>query len=72
MKKFLPLLILSSFMITGCQSDECVITESTFFLTMTNIQYFPKRYTNKEITLDCFISVSFWEILDIRHREEKC
>lgn len=54
MKKFLPLLILSSFMITGCQSDKCVITESTFFLTMTNIQYFPKRYTNKEITLDCF------------------
>ena len=54
MKKHLPLLLLIPFVMTGCQNNKCVITESTFFLTMTNMQFFPKRYLDKDITLDCF------------------
>ena len=53
MKKSLLLLIPSLLLLTGCQND-CNIAESTFFLVMTNIQYYPEEYVNKNITLDCF------------------
>ena len=55
------------FSLMGCQKD-CVIEESTFFLVMTNIQYFPEEYLNKEITLDCFT----YNIKDIHDQEYLC
>ena len=53
MRKNLLLLIPSLFALTACQNN-CNLTESTFFLVMTNIQYYPEEYVNKEISLDCF------------------
>ena len=52
MKK--SLLLLPLLLIGGCQPNTCNITESTFFLVMTNIQYYPEEYLNKDISLDCF------------------
>lgn len=46
----LPLLLLSS-----CGNPEkFVLNESTFFLVMTNIQYYPEEYLEKDIIFDCF------------------
>ena len=47
----LPLLLLSS---CGTKQNSYVLNESTFFLVMTNIQYYPEEYLNKDITFDCF------------------
>lgn len=47
----LPLLLLSS---CGTKQNSYVLNESTFFLVMTNIQYYPEEYINKDITFDCF------------------
>ena len=68
MKKYIPLLILTSLLVVGCQSNSCVITESTFFLTMTNIQYFPERYVDKEISLDCFT----YNVSDVNNNNYLC
>ena len=55
-KKLLPLLILPIFLI-GCTSQKSyVLNESTFFLVMTNIQYYPEEYVNKDLTFDSFIN----------------
>ena len=59
----LPFLLL----LVGCQND-CKITESTFFLVMTNIQYYPEEYINKEITLDCFT----YNVKDVNNKEYLC
>ena len=67
MKKHLLLLIPSVFLLTGCQND-CNIVESTFFLVMTNIQYFPEEYLNKNITLDCFT----YNVKDVNNQEYLC
>lgn len=67
MKKRLLLLIPSVFLLTGCQND-CNIVESTFFLVMTNIQYFPEEYLNKNITLDCFT----YNVKDVNNQEYLC
>ncbi len=46
---FLPFLLVS------CSLDKNItITETTFFLVMTNIQYYPEEYVDKNLTLDCF------------------
>ena len=67
MKKGLLLLIPSLLLLTGCQND-CNIAESTFFLVMTNIQYFPEEYVNKNITLDCFT----YNVKDVNNQEYLC
>ena len=51
--KILPLL-LTPLLLVGCNQSSYVLNESTFFLVMTNIQYFPEEYLNKDITFDCF------------------
>ena len=39
----------------GCSNQNSyVLTETSFFLVMTNIQYYPEEYLNKDITFDCF------------------
>ena len=67
MKKRLLLLIPSLLTLTGCAND-CVIDESTFFLVMTNIQYYPEEYIDKDITLDCFT----YNVKDINNKEYLC
>ena len=51
-KKMLVLLTIP-FLITGCNNDYDM-NEKTFFLVMTNIQYYPEQYVNKEISFDSF------------------
>lgn len=67
MNKRLFLLIPSLFALVGCENN-CNITESTFFLVMTNIQYFPEEYADKEITLDCFT----YNVKDVNSKEYLC
>ena len=67
MKKGLLLLIPSLLLLTSCQND-CNIAESKFFLVMTNIQYFPEEYVNKNITLDCFT----YNVKDVNNQEYLC
>ena len=67
MKKGLILLIPSLLLLTGCQNN-CNITESTFFLVMTNIQYYPEEYLKKDITLDCFT----YTVKDVNNKEYLC
>ena len=53
--KLISLMLLPLFVI-GCSNGQksYVLNESTFFLVMTNIQYYPEEYVNKDITYDCF------------------
>ena len=53
-KAILPLILMSSFLMTSCSSNQYVMNENTFFLVMTNIQFYPEDYINKELTFDCF------------------
>ena len=54
MKKILPLLAVP-FLLMGCSNQNSyVLTETSFFLVMTNIQYYPEEYLKKDITFDCF------------------
>ena len=54
MKKILPLLAVP-FLLMGCSNQNSyVLTETSFFLVMTNIQYYPEEYLSKDITFDCF------------------
>ena len=54
-KKLYPLLFIP-FLLVSCSKGqkEYVLNESTFFLVMTNIQYYPEDYVGKNITFDCF------------------
>lgn len=52
MKKFL--MVLSVLGLSACSSDNSVLTEQTFFMVMTNIQYYPEEYIDKTLTFDCF------------------
>lgn len=55
MKRALKRLLLLPFLLTGCSgSKSYTLNETTFFITMTNIQYYPEEYINKDITFDCF------------------
>ena len=67
MKKSALLLIPSLLLLTGCQND-CNIPESNFFLVMTNIQYYPEEYVNKNITLDCFT----YYVKDVNNKDYLC
>lgn len=62
------LLLIPLLLLAGCQGNSCVITESTFFLTMTNIQYYPGRYLNKDISLDCFT----YNVSDVNNNTYLC
>lgn len=36
------------------KTNEYVLSEQTFFLVMTNIQYYPEQYVGADIEYDCF------------------
>lgn len=48
-------LTLLTFFMIGCNTKKSyVLNEQTFFLVMTNIQYYPEQYMEKDIEFDCF------------------
>lgn len=48
-------LTLLTFFMIGCNTKKSyVLNEQTFFLVMTNIQYYPQQYMEKDIEFDCF------------------
>lgn len=48
-------------MLTACAVNEYILTEDTFFLVMTNMQYYPEQYVGKNIEYDCFT----YELTDV-------
>ena len=66
-KKILVLLTLP-LLLTQCAQKSYVLNESTFFLVMTNIQYYPEEYLNKDITFDCFT----YELVDTSGEKYLC
>lgn len=38
----------------GNQNERYVLTEQTFFLVMTNMQYYPEQYLGCDVEYDCF------------------
>ena len=55
MKNKSLLFLLPAFLLNSCSGPSSyVLNESTFFLVMTHIQYYPEEYINKDITFDCF------------------
>lgn len=63
MKKLLKVLLLVLCVLSAACSTKSgyVLTEDTFFLVMTNMQYFPEQYLGEKIELDCFS----YELTDI-------
>ena len=54
MNKYKVLVLLSlPFLLSGC-SKGYDMDENTFFLVMTNIQYYPEEYIGKDISFDSF------------------
>lgn len=64
------ILIIAMFFMTGCGSKNkgYNLNEQTFFLVMTNIQYYPEQYINKDIEFDCFTYL----LTDIDSNEYLC
>ena len=67
-QKRLISLIAIPFLLTGCGSDKCVISENRFFLLMDNIIRYPEEYINKELSLDCFT----YDIKDVDNNVTVC
>ena len=54
-KQAIKTLVFIPFLLLGCtKQSSYVLNETTFFVVMTNIQYYPEEYINKDITFDCF------------------
>ena len=62
------LLILACCLVSCGGSDAYRLTEDTFFLVMTTIQYYPEQYVGKEITYDCFT----YRLTDVDGKEYLC
>ena len=56
MKRFLAIVLsVFSLAIASCgKEEEYVLSEKSFFLVMTNIQYYPSNYVGKNLEFDCF------------------
>lgn len=61
-------LILILFMTLSCGVDEYILNERTFFLVMTNMQYYPEQYLQKPIEYDCFT----YDLTDTDGRVYRC
>ena len=54
--------------ITACGPHDYVLNENTFFLVMTNIQYYPENYLSSNIEFDCFT----YELVDVDGESYMC
>lgn len=73
MKKLLAALLALCVSLTcvlcACSSDkDYVLTEKTFFLVMTNMQYYPDQYLGKTIEYDCFT----YDLIDVNGTSYRC
>lgn len=41
-------------LLSACGKKDYALNEDTFFLVMTNMQYYPEQYLDSEIEFDCF------------------
>lgn len=58
MRRRIAAIIFGMFMaltLSACSADSYRLNEETFFLFMTNMQYYPEQYLGKEIAYDCFV-----------------
>ena len=54
-KNHVSLLFMTPFILGGCfNQNGYVLNEKSFFLVMTNIQYYPEEYIGKSLTFDCY------------------
>ena len=68
MKVKKALVILSiPFLLSSC-GNGYDMNESTFFLVMTNIQYYPEDYVNKDLTFDSFT----YKLTSVQGEEYMC
>ena len=66
---FLALCLFLTFSFCACSRDKnYVLTEKTFFLVMTNMQYYPEQYVGKSIEYDCFT----YDLTDIDGHSYRC
>ena len=68
MKKLSALLLLIICSLLSACSQNYTLNEETFFLVMTNMQYFPEQYLGKKIEFDCFS----YELTDIDGKSYIC
>ena len=68
MKKHLRLLALFPLLIACGGQTNYDLNEDTFFLVMTNIQFYPEEYVGKDISLDCFT----YNVTDIDGNNHLC
>ncbi len=70
MKRFICLLLLIiTITFVGCSKEKSyILNEDTFFLVMTNIQYYPEQYENATVEYDCFT----YELTDVDGNEYVC
>ena len=63
--------LLTAFLIfiSGCgKKNEYILDEKTFFLVMTNMQYYPEQYEDAKIEFDCFT----YDITDVEGITYRC
>lgn len=56
------------FILFLCACGKFDLTENTFFLTMTNMQYYPQQYVGADIEFDAFT----YELIDINGEKHIC
>lgn len=63
------LIILFLFSLVSCsEKKDYKLNEDTFFLVMTNMQYYPEQYLNTNIEFDCFI----YDLTDVEGNTYRC
>ena len=70
MKKLLLVLIAVLVCLTfaACGPRDYVLNETSFFMVMTNIQYYPENYLQSNLEFDCFT----YELTDINGKSYMC
>lgn len=73
MKKLVTLLLAvvlcaSCVACVACGGRDYVLNESTFFLVMTNMQYYPENYLKSHVEFDCFT----YELVDVNGNSYIC
>ncbi|MCD8308851.1 MAG: hypothetical protein LUD19_03265 [Clostridia bacterium] len=66
--KIALLLVAALCLLCGCDTSEYILNEDTFFLVMTNMQYYPGQYVGKTIEADLFM----YTVTDIYGNEYQC
>lgn len=70
MKKFALILLAITvcFTFVACGPRDYVLNEGTFFLVMTNMQYYPEQYLESNVEFDCFT----YELVDVNGESYMC